>query len=793
MPTPRQVLDVLSREELLACADGHGVIVGDRRVKSHIADQLEAKGTALAEVLAGLSRDRLKELCRALALDDGGKEKAHLIARLAAESAPPSSPPPVKAKAAAAGGADKDSTPPPSPRSFTGFSEVTSFLWSVADLLRGDYKQADYGKVILPLTVLRRLDCVLDKTKAKVLAKHAELKAAQHPEGTIDKMLVRLAGVPFYNTSKFDFETLKGDPANVAANLTHYIKGFSPNARDIIDQYKLADHIAKLDEANLLFQVVSRFAGVDLHPDKVPNHVMGSIFEELIRRFAEASNETAGEHFTPREVIRLMVDLLFTEDAATLTKKGIVRTLYDPAAGTGGMLSVAEEYLRELNPDADLKVFGQELNAESYAICKSDMMIKGQNADDIVRGNSFSEDGHRGKRFDYMLSNPPFGVEWKKVQKEIEDEHETQGFAGRFGPGLPRINDGSLLFLLHMISKMKLVDPKTGEGGSRLAIVFNGSPLFTGDAGGGESEIRKWIVENDWLEAIVGLPDQLFYNTGISTYLWVVTNRKPVERKGKVQLINGVELFQKMRKSLGNKRNELGRAHIETIVRTYGDFAVGEISKVFDNEDFGYRRIVVERPLRLNFQASPERIERLAEETAFAGLAKSKKKGPPGEREAEEGWALQESILAVLRGLDGGSVMKDREAFEKTLRAAFLKNKVDVPAQVLKAVLSALSERDETAEICMDGKGRPEPDPELRDTENVPLKESVQAYFEREVRPHVPDAWVDESKTKVGYEIPFTRHFYKYKSLRPLIEIDKEIRGLEAEILGMLDEVVRGH
>ncbi|MDX2053478.1 MAG: class I SAM-dependent DNA methyltransferase [Polyangiaceae bacterium] len=688
-----------------------------------------------------------------------------------------------------ASGPKADSAPPASPRSFGGFSEITSFIWGVADLLRGDYKQADYGKVILPLTVIRRLDCVLDKCKAKVLAKHAELKQAKHPEGTIEKMLLRASGTTFYNTSKLDFEKLKGDPNNIAANLTSYIKGFSPTARDVIEQFKFTDQIAKLEDANLLFQVVSRFADVDLHPEKVPNHVMGSIFEELIRKFAEASNETAGEHFTPREVIRLMVDLLFIEDEDTLAKKGIVRTLYDPAAGTGGMLSVAEEYLRELNPDAELKVYGQELNSESYAICKSDMMIKGQDPEHIIRGNSFSEDGHSGKKFDYMLSNPPFGVEWKKVQKEIENEHETQGFAGRFGPGLPRINDGSLLFLLHMLSKMKPVDAK-GEGGSRLAIVFNGSPLFTGDAGSGESEIRKWVIENDWLEAIVALPDQLFYNTPISTYLWIVTNRKPKARRGKVQLINGVELFQKMRKSLGNKRNELGKAHIETLAKTYGDFLTSDIAKVFDNADFGFRRITVERPLRLNFQASPERLERLQEESGFAALAKSKKKGAPGEREAEEGRELQEKIVAVLRTLNPSQAIKNRDAFEKTLRSAFQKAKLDVPTPVFKSVMAALSERDESADVCTDSKGRPEPDAELRDNENVPLKEDIQKYFKREVLPHVPDAWIDESKTKIGYEIPFTRHFYKYKALRPLSEIEAEIRALEGEIQGMLGEVL---
>jgi type I restriction enzyme M protein len=679
----------------------------------------------------------------------------------------------------------KNTPPPPSPRSFSGFSEITSFLWSVADLLRGDYKQADYGKVILPFTVLRRLDCVLEKSKVKVLAKHDELRKAKTPEGTMERLVARAAGTGFYNTSKYDFAKLLGEPDKLAANLTNYVKGFSPNARDIVEQFKLADQIAKLDDTSLLFPVVKRFAEADLHPDSVPNHVMGSIFEELIRRFAEASNETAGEHFTPREVIRLMVDLLFTEDAAILTKKGIVRTLYDPAAGTGGMLSVAEERLRELNAEAGLEVFGQELNAESYAICKSDMMIKGQEADHIAHGNSFSEDGHGEMKFDYMLSNPPFGVEWKKVQKEVEEEHDTRGYSGRFGPGLPRINDGSMLFLLHMISKMKPVDPKTGEGGSRIGIVFNGSPLFTGDAGSGESEIRRWIVENDWLEAIVALPDQLFYNTGISTYVWLVTNRKPKARKGKVQLVNGAALFQKMRKSLGNKRNELGKEHIATIAKTFGDFASSGIAKVFDNDDFGYRRITVERPLRLSFQASPERIERLAEESAFAGLVTSKKKkGAQAAKDIEAGRALQKEIVLALRAMDASAIVKNRDAFEKTLRAAFEKAKLDVPTPVFKSIMSALSERDETADVCTDAKGKPEPDADLRDNENVPLKEDIHAYFAREVKPHVPDAWIDEAKTKVGYEIPFTRHFYEYKALRPLGEIEKEIRELGGRFRG---------
>jgi len=530
--------------------------------------------------------------------------------------------------------------------------------------------------------------------------------------------------------------------------------------------------------------VVGRFAEVDLHPDVVDNHSMGLIFEDLIRRFSEQSNETAGEHFTPREVIRLMVELLFTEDHDALTRKGVVKSLYDPACGTGGMLGVAEEHLRELNPDATLVVYGQELNDESFAICKADMMIKGQTPENIVRGNSFSEDGHAGRTFDYMLSNPPFGVEWKKVEKVIRDEHEKLGFAGRFGAGLPRISDGSLLFLQHMVSKMK--GPQ--DGGSRLAIVFNGSPLFTGDAGSGESEIRRWLIERDWLEAIVALPDQLFFNTGISTYIWIVSNKKEERCKGKVQLINAVDLFEKMRKSLGDKRKMLGVGDIEWIVKTYGAFEEEEGSKIFPNEAFGFQKITVERPLRLNFEASEERISRLETERAFEALGKSKKKGAAGLAEIAEGEALQAGILAALRGM-GGGLSQDREAFTKKLRAAFKKADLKVPAAVMKAVLNALSERDESAPPCLDKDGNPEADLELRDTENVPLGESIEAYMEREVLPHVPDAWVDESKTKIGYEIPFTRHFYVYEPLRPLAVIEAEIRELEAEIQRMLGEV----
>jgi type I restriction enzyme M protein len=696
-------------------------------------------------------------------------------------------------------------------RTFVSFREIADFLWQNAERLRGAYKPNEYDKVILPLLVVRRLDCVLEATKEKVLTRLDALKAKgmKPSDAAVDVALRKVAGVPFYNTSKLDFAKLKGDSSHIARHLREYLKGFSANARDIIEQFKFDEQITRLDDANLLFQVLGLFAEVNLHPDLVSNHVMGSVFEELIRRFNEKKNEEAGDHYTPREIIRLMVDLLFIEDDDALRKPGIVRSLFDPACGTGGMLSVAEDYLRELNPNARLEAFGQELNPETYAVCKSDMMIKGQPADNIVRGNSFDQDGHAGKRFDYMLSNPPFGIDWKNVQKTIEDERDNLKFAGRFGAGTPRINDGALLFLQHMIAKMKPVESKTGEGGSRIAIVFNGSPLFSGDAGSGESEIRRWVLENDWLEAIVALPDQLFFNTGISTYIWVLTNRKPKKRRGKVQLINAVDLYEKMRKSLGNKRNELSADHIAAIAQTFGDFRETEISRIFDNEDFGYRRITVERPLKLAFQITPDRLARLREEKAFAALATSKKKGAAGEREIAGGRDLQEAILASLSGLMAEglgktpSVFKNRQRFEAEIDGSFERSGLDIPGSVKKAIVSALSERDDGAEICTDTKGRPEPDPDLRDYENVPLKEDIAAYFDREVRPHLPDAWiggveirggkaviVDETKVRVGYEIPVTRQFYKYKPLRPLGQIEAEIRQLEGEIQGLLEEAL---
>ena len=662
----------------------------------------------------------------------------------------------------------------------SNFSEKVAFIWSVADLLRGPYKPAQYGRVILPLTVLRRLDCVLEPTKAKVLEKHAALKDSKIKEP--EPILNKVAGHSFHNTSKLNFQKLKGEPDKAAQNLSHYIKSFSSKARQIFEYFEFEKEIAKLDESDRLYLVIGKFADIDLHPDAVPNHEMGLIFEDLIRRFNEASNETAGDHFTPREVIRLMVNLLFTPDSQILRTKGIVKTLYDPACGTGGMLSVAEEHLRDLNPDARLEVFGQDYNNEAFAICCSDMMIKGQNPENIKFGDSFTQDGLPGHRFDYLLANPPFGVEWKPQADVIERERDEQGFKGRFGAGLPRINDGSLLFIMHMISKMK-------PEGSRLAIVFNGSPLFTGDAGSGESEIRRWIIESDWLEAIIALPLDMFYNTGIATYIWVLTNRKRKDRRGKVQLINAVDLFVKMRKNLGNKRSELSNGNIAEIVELYGDVTNNGRSKVFDNEDFGFRQITVERPLRLAFQVTQERVDAFKLEAAFQKLASSKKKGKQGQQEIEEGQKTQAEIVAMLEGMAGPEVDLNRPDFEKRLEKAASEADVKLSAPVKKAILNTMSERNEAAEICLDEDGNPEPDAELRDHENVPLKEDIHTFFEREVKPHVPDAWIDESKTKVGYDIPFNRHFYKYTPPRPLKEIKAEIKTIEQDILSLLAEV----
>lgn len=568
--------------------------------------------------------------------------------------------------------------------------ESANFIWSIADLLRGDYKQSDYGKVILPLTVLRRLDCVLESTKAEVLKKFEQLKTTNIEN--LDPILNKAAGYNFHNRSNFDFNKLIADPNNIAANLRNYINGFSEDAREIIEQFEFENQINKMDEANLLFMVIKRFQETDLHPNRISSMEMGYMFEELIRKFAEISNETAGEHFTPREVIKLMVNILFLYDREILTTKGITKTLFDCCGGTGGILSVAEEYLNELNPDARLEVFGQELNAESYAICKADLIIKGQNASNIKKGNSISEDKLENQKFDYLATNPPFGVKWEKFAKKVKEEHVQLGHGGRFGAGLPSVGDGSFLFLMHLMSKMKSPE----SGGSRLAIVLNGSPLFSGSPSKtkNESSIRQWIIENDLLEAVIALPNQLFYNTGISTYIWIISNKKPAVRKGKVQLINAVDFFKKMSKSLGNKRNELSDQQIAEITKIYGDFKPNAYSKIFNNKEFGYAKVTVERPLRNA----------------------------------------------------NGAVVFD--------------------------------------------KNGPKVDSSLRDTENIPLTMDFEDYMKREVLPHVPDAWIDESKTNIGYEINFTKYFYQYKPLRSLDEIRKDILAIEQETDGLLKKVI---
>ena len=701
-------------------------------------------------------------------------------------------------------------------------SQLANFIWSICNLLRGPYKRNEYRKVILPLTVLRRFDCLLAPTKAQVLEEYEKIKT--RPEAAVRRMLSGITERPFYNLSKLDWPTLLNDPNQLAPNLNAYINGFSDNVREIMERFAFGQQIVRMDEKNLLYEVIKRFNGVDLSPKRVDNVQMGYVFEELIRIGAEQSNEEAGEHFTPREVIKLMVNLLLAPEQ-DLRKSHIVKKLYDPACGTGGMLSVAEQYIRDLNDEAKPFLFGQDYNDEAWAVCKSDMLVKGEDADNIRLGDTFTEDAFaydeqdRKHTFDYMLANPPFGVEWKQQQQDVKREAETLGHEGRFGAGLPRINDGSLLFLQHMLSKRR--PPQ--EGGSRIAIVFNGSPLFTGDAGSGESNIRQWIIEieNDWLEAIVALPDQLFYNTGISTYIWVLTNRKTPQRAGKVQLIDARRFFVKMPKSLGNKRNKLGDPsdrpsepdQIGDITRIFGNFQDGEthtfpeedpitkelvdreriVSKVFDNEDFGFHKIVVERPLRLNFQASSERISRLETETAFAKLATSSKKDETARRrELEAGKQRQKEIrqlLAEFAAAHGERLYKQREAFVADLRQQEGTVGVLLSASERKAVLAALSERDETAEICRDRNGNPEPDPELRDTESVPLKEDIAEYFQREVLPHVPGAWIDESKTKVGYEIPLNRHFYCYEPPRPLEVIKKDVKQLEEDIVALLGEV----
>ncbi len=655
------------------------------------------------------------------------------------------------------------------------FSSIAAFIWSVADTLRGDFKQSEFGRIILPLTVLRRLECVLEKTREDVLV---EVKKHKGNQSLIQKFSEKASGFTFYNTSNLTLNNLGTN--DTKQNLETYIESFSENVLDIFLNFNFQDIIDRLHKANLLFHVCGQFSQFDLHPNKVDNHQMGLVFEELIRKFAESSNETAGEHFTPRDIVRLTTSLVFCNDNDALTQPGIIRSVYDPTAGTGGFLSSSSEYIYELNPKAKIANFGQELNPESFAICKADMLIKGQDVKNIKLGNTLSEDYHADRKFDYQLSNPPFGVEWKKVEKSILDEHKKKGFSGRFGAGLPRVSDGSLLFLLHLISKMT----EPSKGGSRIGIILNGSPLFTGGAGSGESEIRRYVLEQDLLEAIIALPTDMFYNTGIATYIWILSNHKDKERLGKVQLINANsdEFCDKMRKSLGSKRKYMTEKHIEDIVKIYGNLKKTKVSKIFKTTDFGYRRITVERPLKLSFKLHDEiKIASLKEDSSFNKLPKKE----------------QEIILLALKELKQN--YNDREKFLAELNSStvLLKAKIKLSAQQEKLLVKIFSEQDDTAKVCKNAKGEIESDSDLRDSENVPLGDSIEAYFTKEVLPHVPDAWIDTAKKDekdnevgiVGYEIPFNRHFYEYTPPRDLKEIDKDLDKVTKEILELLQEV----
>jgi type I restriction enzyme M protein len=663
---------------------------------------------------------------------------------------------------------------------------LAGFVWQIAEILRGDFKQSEYGKVVLPFVVLRRLDCILEPTKNAVLQAHASLPKGID-EQTRDMILFGAIGngIRVYNTSRLTFAAMHAqDPAQLHENLVQYITSFSPSVKDVfLDKFLFVDQLKRLKDADLLWQVFQRFAALDLRPASVSTLAMGYLFEDLIRRFSEISNETAGEHFTPREVIRLIVDLLLANDAQALVGKGIIRQVYDPACGTGGMLALAEEGMRDLNPDIRVELFGQELNGESFGICKSDMLVTAHDPEQIAFGNTLTHDAHKGKQFHYMLSNPPYGVDWKKYQDPIRDEHDQLGKDGRFGAGLPRISDGQLLFLQHMISKMR-----SDEAGSRIGVVTNGSPLFTGGAGSGESEIRRWMLENDWVEAIVALPTDLFYNTGIQTYVWLLTNRKDARRRGKVQLIDasGERFWKPMRKSLGSKRRFIPDDAREIIVHIFHEMANGggewaDVSKILDTRDFGYREIRVERPLRLNFQTATGRIEHLKAEKSFLKL------------DANE----QEDVLDVLTSHLPSTLFENRAEFEKVLAKGLKGASVKISPTMKKAILTALGERNEAADICRDTDGRPEPDPELRDYELVPLSEDWRDYVACNVTPFISDAWIDESHCdakdkgvgRVGYEINFNRYFYRYIPPRPLAEIDAELKMLEVEIADLLKEV----
>ncbi len=643
---------------------------------------------------------------------------------------------------------------------------LANFIWSVADLLRGDFKRSNFGRIILPFTLLRRLECVLEPTREDVLKRYDELKDSNLD---LEAILPKVSGHRFYNISRYTLGNV--GETETRANLEDYISKFSASARECFDYFTFNNWLDQLSEVNLLYMVVQRFASIDLHPNVISNHEMGLIFEELIRRFAESANDTAGEYFTPRDVVRLGTSLVFAPDHEVLTGEGVIRTIYDPCCGTGGFLASGIEQVLEWNENARIVPYGQELNPESYAIAMADMLVKGYDPKNIKFGNTLSDDQLQGERFNYCLANPPFGVDWKKVQKDVNNEHKIKGHDGRFGPGLPRVSDGSLLFLMHLLSKRR-----PNDTGTRIGIVLNGSPLFTGGAGSGESEIRRWILENDWLEAIIALPTDMFYNTGIATYIWVLSNRKEAKRKGKVQLINATEMWTSMRKSLGSKRRYMTDKQIDEICQQYDAFEDTETSKVFESLAFGYRRITVERPLQLAFYPHDElRLEAM---------------------KADKGWdkfdaVRQQEILDALRQVQDKYL--SRTKFFKAVSDAL---DVNLTTPEKKLLQKHLGEHDPDAEYCKT-KGAFEPNPDLRDNENVPLSEAVDDYVAREVTPHVPDAWIDESKRDdkdgeigiVGYEINFNRYFYKYVPPRPLDEIDAELKQVEQEIMALLGEV----
>jgi type I restriction enzyme M protein len=662
-----------------------------------------------------------------------------------------------------------------SPTSTNGTGAKTnstfSLIWTIAELLRGDVKPADYGSFILPLTVLRRLDCELERTKDAVVKIAATFPDLDNLRLDQRHAILKAAQGTFYNASPLTLTKILDDPAQVRANLDAYIGGFSPNVRDIFERFKIEARINELNEKNLLYKVLKELVAVDLHSKTVDNSQMGDAFEHLIRRFAELSNETAGEHYTPRDAIRLMVDLVLAGDVDLMTNKAPLRTVYDPTAGTGGMLSVAEERVKVYNENARLTAFGQELNDESYAICKGDMVIRGQNVENIKQGNTLSNDAFEDKTFDLMFSNPPYGVEWKKVQEAVEDEFEKRGFKGRFGPGLPRVSDGQMLFLLHLVSKMQ--DIETNPNGSRIAIVMNASPLFTGGAGSGESDIRRYLFENDLVEAIIGLPTEMFYNTGIATYVWILTNNKSPTRKGIVQLIDAGKFWQKMPRSLGNKRRFMSENDINEVVRIHGELENSVQCKILRNDEFGYKTIVVDRPLRLNFRVTADRLGRLASESSLS-----------------KGGVDFEALIAALQSLDSNRAFTDRTEFLSALDDALRRARLALRPPQYKAVWQCLAETDETSEVCMKPKSKtPEADADLRDTENVPLNMDVDEYFSREVLPLVADAWIDHSKTRIGFEVPFTRQFYKYAAPRDLNIIDSDLASITHQIIAMLNEV----